>query len=67
MADRFDEMPGDKKADLLRRSANTFRDGKALLYHFQQTTDACEDCRKLKDEIAPFIKGMNEFLKDLGG
>lgn len=64
--DRFDEMPNDRKTDLLRRSANTLRDGKMLLYHWQKTTDACDDCRKLKDEIAPFIAGINNMLKELG-
>lgn len=65
-SDRFDSMPNDQKADLLRRLKSFLVDSKACLYHWQKTTDDCADCRVLKNDVAPFIAGINSFLKELG-
>jgi len=66
VSDRIDEMPNDTKTDLLRRVATLLADGKKLIYEWQKTVTACEDCKHLEAETAPYMAGLNSLLKELG-
>lgn len=49
------------------RIVQHLRDAKALIYHWQVTTDGCKDCAmKLASETAPFVAGLNALLKEVG-
>ncbi len=67
MADKFDTMANDTKTDLLRRSARALADGRMLLAHWQSTVTKCDDCKALSEETRPYLNGLINLLREIGG
>jgi hypothetical protein len=52
-------------AELEKRVVQFLKDVKPLLYHWNQQVSNCGDCKKLAEETAPMVAGLNGLLKEL--